>query len=177
MGVYSYYQGTIDEEDAIVKNKSFVVFLDVDGVLNSRTTVQKTPDGYQGIDDARVVILSKVIEKMGGGDIVLSSDWKEMKSTDDDYVYLTSKLAQCGLSISAHTRDHKHNRGVGILSYLDEHPEVKEYVILDDCHFDFEDDRRLWERLLLTNGIERARFASKTPAVETMLFLDYIREI
>ena len=57
MGVYSYYQGTIDEEEAIVKNKSFVVFLDVDGVLNSRTTVQKTPDGYQGIDDARVVIL------------------------------------------------------------------------------------------------------------------------
>ena len=96
MGVYSYYQGTIDEEDSIVKNKSFVVFLDVDGVLNSRTTVQKTPDGYQGIDDARVVILSKVIKKMGGGDIVLSSDWKEMKSSDEDYVYLTSKLAQCG---------------------------------------------------------------------------------
>ena len=89
-----------------MKNKSFVVFLDVDGVLNSRTTVQKTPDGYKGIDDARVVILSKVIEKMGGGDIVLSSDWKEMKSTDEDYVYLTSKLAQCGLSILAHTKDH-----------------------------------------------------------------------
>ena len=62
-----------------MKNKSFVVFLDVDGVLNSKTTVQKTPEGYRGIDDARVEILSKVIEKMGGGDIVLSSDWKEME--------------------------------------------------------------------------------------------------
>lgn len=36
-----------------MKNKEFIVFLDVDGVLNSRTTVQKTPDGYQGIDDMR----------------------------------------------------------------------------------------------------------------------------
>ena len=49
-----------------MKNKRFVVFLDVDGVLNSKTTVQKTPEGYRGIDDARVEILSKVIEKMGG---------------------------------------------------------------------------------------------------------------
>ena len=82
-----------------MKNKSFVVFLDIDGVLNSRTTVQRTPDGYQAIDDARVEILAKVIGNMGGGDIVLSSDWKEMKSTDDDYIYLVSKLEKFGLSI------------------------------------------------------------------------------
>ena len=51
-----------------------------------------------------------------------------------------------------------------------------EYVILDDCKFDFQDYRKLWERLLITDGIERAKFAAKTPAVETMLFLDYIKE-
>ena len=39
------------------KHNNFVVFLDVDGVLNTRTTCQRTPDGYTGIDDARVVIL------------------------------------------------------------------------------------------------------------------------
>ena len=71
-----------------MENKSFVVFLDVDGVLNSHRTVQKTPDGYKGIDDSRVEILAKTIEKMGGGDIVLSSDWKELDPTDDDYLYL-----------------------------------------------------------------------------------------
>ena len=31
----------------------FVVFLDVDGVLNTRTTVKRTPSDYTGIDDAR----------------------------------------------------------------------------------------------------------------------------
>ena len=58
-----------------MKNKHFVVFLDVDGVLNSKTTVQKTPEGYRGIDDARVEILSKVIEKMGGGDLLVLAGW------------------------------------------------------------------------------------------------------
>ena len=36
----------------------FVVFLDIDGVLNTRTTVKRTPYGYTGIDDARVKVLA-----------------------------------------------------------------------------------------------------------------------
>ena len=56
---------------------NFAIFLDVDGVLNSMTTVQRTPEGYKGIDDARVVILAKAISKYGGADLVLSSDWKK----------------------------------------------------------------------------------------------------
>lgn len=46
------------------RHKRFVIFLDVDGVLNTTTTVQKTPDGYTGIDDARVEVLAKTIEKL-----------------------------------------------------------------------------------------------------------------
>lgn len=88
-----------------MKNADFVVFLDVDGVLNSRTTVQRTPEGYQGIDDARVELLSNVIRRMGGGDIVLTSDWKEMKATQEDYLYLISKLEKYGMHISAKTED------------------------------------------------------------------------
>lgn len=49
-----------------------------------------------------------------------------------------------------------------------EDPEIEEYVILNDCTFDFMDNKKLWERLLLTNGIERAKFVSRTPAVETI---------
>ena len=41
----------------------FAVFLDIDGVLNTRTTCERTPDGYKGIDDARIDILAKVIKK------------------------------------------------------------------------------------------------------------------
>ena len=157
------------------RHKRFVIFLDVDGVLNTTTTVQKTPDGYTGIDDARVEVLAKTIEKIGGADLVLSSDWKEVKPTDDDYVYLISKLALCGLSIDGQTQDQMYKRGEGILKYLKAHPEIEEYVVLDDCRFDFQKDRNLWEHLLLTNGIENAQFASETPAVEAIVFRDYLK--
>lgn len=162
-------------EFPIKKHNKFVVFLDVDGVLNSRTTVKKSPDGYKGIDSARVLLLANVINKYGGADIVLSSDWKEMKSTDDDYVYLVSKLNEYGLEISGHTKDIRHNRGEGIMEYLNEHQEIEEFVVLDDCTFDFEDYRKIWERLLITDGLERAKFASKTPAVEAIIFMDYLK--
>ena len=70
-----YEKGNIKEEMLM----KFVIFLDVDGVLNSRTTVQRSPEGYKGIDDARVEILANAIKKYGSADIVLSSDWKMMK--------------------------------------------------------------------------------------------------
>lgn len=43
--------------------------------------------------------------------------------------------------------------------------------------FDFQDYPDIWERLLLTNGIERAKFASETPAIEALLFMDYIKDV
>ena len=160
-----------------MEHESFAVFLDIDGVLNTRTTVQRTPEGYTGIDDARVKILASAIQKCGGGDIVLSSDWKCLKETNEDYLYLVEKLKTQGLVISGKTEDTNRARGAGILAYVEEHPEIEEYVILDDNKFDFQDYKKLWERLLLTNGIERAKFASNTPAVEAILFMDYIKEL
>lgn len=34
---------------------------------------------------------------------------------------------------------------------------------------------KLWKRVLITNGIERAEYASRTPAVKAILFRDYIK--
>ena len=68
-----------------------------------------------------------------------------------------------------------YKRGEGILKYLKAHPEIEEYVVLDDCRFDFQKNRKLWEHLLLTNGIENAQFASETPAVEAIVFMDYLK--
>ena len=60
---------------------------------------------------------------------------------------------------------------------MESHPEIDEYVVLDDNEFDFHDYQNIWERLLLTNGIERVKFASKTSAIEAILFMDYIKEV
>ena len=153
----------------------FVIFLDIDGVLNTKTTVQRTPNNYTGIDDARVVILANAIKKYGGGDIILSSNWKVLKEANEDYLYLIEKLAKQNLMIAGKTEDINRARGAGVLAYLNEHPEIEEYIILDDNKFDFRDYKKLWERLLLTNGIERIQFASNTPAVEAILFMEYIK--
>ena len=157
------------------KHSNFVIFLDIDGVLNRRRTVQSTPKRYTGIDDARVAILAKAIKKYGGGDIVLSSNWKDLREDDEDYLYLVSKLAKEGLSISGKTQDEMRRRGAGIWEYLQAHPEIEEYVILDDYTFDFRNYSKLWERLLLTNGIEKAKFASQAPAVEALIFMAYLK--
>lgn len=153
----------------------YAIFLDVDGGLNTRRTVQRTPEGYHGIDDARVEILSNVMKKYKDADLVLTSDWKELRAENEDYRYLLAKLEKYGLKLAGSTEDHYNKRGEGILNYLKEHPEIDDFVILDDNKFDFQDRAKLWERLLLTNGIERAEFASRTPAVETIIFLEYIR--
>lgn len=159
------------------KYNNFVIFLDIDGVLNTTRTVQSTPKRFKGIDDARVAILANAIKKYGGADIVLSSDWKDLREDDDDYLYLVSKLAKEGLSISGKTQDEMYKRGAGIWEYLQAHPEIEEYVILDDNVFDFRNYSKLWERLLLTNGIENAKFASHAPAVEALIFMDYIKQL
>lgn len=153
----------------------FAIFLDIDGVLNTRTTCERTPENHVGIDASRVNILARAIKKYDLAQIILSSDWKEMKPEDDDYGYLRHKLAESGLEVAGKTTDHYNKRGEGIQHYLEAHPEIEEYVILDDNEFDFRDYPRIWERLLLTNGIEKARYASETPAVEAIVFLDYIK--
>ena len=66
-------------------------------------------------------------------------------------------------------------RGQGVKEYLELHPEIEEFVILDDQKFDFEHYEKIWERVLITNGIEKAEFASRTPVVEAILFRDYIK--
>lgn len=157
---------------------AFAVFLDIDGVLNTRTTCERTDDYSVGIDDERVKILSDAMSHYKDAKLVLSSDWKMLKEHEGDYIYLVNKLAKRNLSIYGKTVDMVADRGNGIVNYLKEHPEIDEYVVIDDRKFDFEDFDKVWERLLFTDskGIENSRHIAKYPAVEAIEFLDYIKE-
>ena len=171
-----------------MKNK-FAVFLDIDGVLNSPTTCKATPQHKKGVDDLRIEVLAKAIGKYKDAELILSSDWKDLREDNEDYEYLVSKLGEYGLEIAGKTKErfgNKAKRGEGIMDYLEEHLEIKEFVILDDNEFDFKSYDKLWESLLITCdkdrsgkmnwGIEYARFASDTPTSEAIIFLDYIKE-
>lgn len=158
---------------------AFVIFLDIDGVLNTRTTCERaTSEQYTGIDGERVKILGLAMKECRAEGVVLTTDWKDLPEEHEDYVYLQKKLAGYGIKILGKTQEpYTWQRGVGILQYLQEHPEIEEYVIIDDQHFDFRDDSKLWENYLDTEcrGIEHSILASKTPTVTAMVFLDSIK--
>jgi len=123
-----------------------VVFLDIDGVLNNDKTNSKTPMGFTGISNSLLKNLAHFVKETNAV-IVLSSTWKDewdenpLKRTEDGN-YLHRKLRQVGISIFGKIDESttgSYYRGKAIKLYLDAHPEIENYVILDDLDFDFKD--------------------------------------
>lgn len=159
---------------------SFVVFLDVDGVLNTKTTCERAPsEMYKGVNEARVKILADAMNECRASGVVLTTTWKNIRSDNEDYIYLRENLLKYGIKILGKTEDEKYSeRGIGILNYLNSDPEIDEFVILDDQHYDFQDSRKLWENYIDTcgRGIEHSVAASKTPTVTALVFLDVLEK-
>lgn len=116
-----------------------VIFLDIDGVLNCDATNDRAPSGCIGIDDSKVSLLAKIVERTGAI-IVLTSTWKSEWSREPDFcskdcAYLNQKLSAVGLTIAAKTSDQVVNRGSGISAWLSNKPDVDGWVVLDDDIF------------------------------------------
>lgn len=119
------------------------IFLDVDGNLNNQYSRSRC-QGYKGIDDDKVARLKQIVDATGAV-IVISSTWrlgynKEGHKLEYFGKYLEKKLKKQGLSIYDVTPDFRHmgwHRGEEILDWLVKHPDVDEYVILDDEEYDF----------------------------------------
>jgi len=109
-----------------------VLFLDIDGVLNSEHWFVNRPEKgglYTQVDPIAVAILSRVIKETGCG-IVVSSTWRKVHRDD-----IIPVLTRAGL-VYPGTWDytpilHK-QRGYEIQQYLSEHPEIISYAIVDD---------------------------------------------
>ncbi len=145
---------------------SFVVFLDVDGVLNTRTTCERAPsEMYIGIDELRIKILADAMRECRASGVVLTTTWKDLRRDHEDYIYLKEGLLKYGIEILGKTEEPRlSQRGEGVLEYLDHNPEIDEFVILDDQHFDFDDCNKLWENYIDTcgRGIENSVCVSKS---------------
>ena len=121
-----------------------VIFLDIDGVLNDAVTDEHTPAQFIGIDDYKVKFLRQIVDATGAS-IVLTSTWKTEWSKHEEFLsvdcaYLNSKLAEEGLHILDKTKDKILDRGAGIVRWLNSHPEVESWVVIDDEIFtDFEE--------------------------------------
>ena len=148
-----------------------VIFLDIDGVLNADddfggkskpNPYVSSDDGnrYCGISKAKIRNLKYIIDKTGAK-IVLVSSWKY------DYVeylrrhynrvgkYLREKLRKQGIEIYDTTINydfsHGENRGYEIRSWLENHSEVDNWVVLDDVKFKDYDFLRITQNLVQTD--------------------------
>lgn len=128
-----------------------VIFLDVDGVLNDNfNTKELSPLGYTGIKSTLVKKLAEIVEATNA-EIVLTSDWKNeweknAEECSPDALYLNEKLEEASLFIMDKTTDKSvglgySGRGMGIHRYLNSHPDIEHWVVIDDnCFSDFDEE-------------------------------------
>jgi hypothetical protein len=107
-----------------------VLFLDVDGVLNSADTIRRYA---MGIDPLLALLVKRVIVTTGS-EIVLSSSWRLIDRGRELVDQQVGKFVDV-------TPDLRGLRGDEIKAWLTMHPEVEKYAILDD------DDDMLPEQL------------------------------
>ena len=102
-----------------------VLFLDVDGVLNTLDS-----PGVLNVNQRRTKLLRQVVESTNCG-IVVSSTWRQQDQTRRR---LESKLRYKGLKVLDYTSsDNTMTRGEQVAEWLSRHP-VERYAIVDDIN-------------------------------------------
>lgn len=113
-----------------------VLFIDIDGVVNCATTRQRHR-GFIGIDPHMAFLVGK-IKLDTDCEVVLSSSWRHFDDGKEEVERQVCKLYDV-------TPEHTSGfRGNEIAMWLDAHPNVSRYAILDD-DTDFIPDQKLFK--------------------------------
>lgn len=107
-----------------------VIFLDVDGVLNNTQTFLESPFNCC-LDDYCLKQLCDILEKIDAK-IVISSSWRH---DAEDLQFLMDKLKELKIDtlVIGQTPYVQHSwRALEIRAYLQEHPEITRWAVLDD---------------------------------------------
>lgn len=133
-----------------------VIFLDVDGVLNNSKTTRTTSQTHYTFVGARHIKNLKRIINSTGAKVVLSSDWRYDRDDpkwNRDYLELRNELARYGIKFYGFTPElPSAHRGFEIAQWLTEHPEVSNFVILDD-RTDMEPHKDHWVQTVMARGL------------------------
>lgn len=132
-----------------------VIFLDIDGVLNSDEYLDKVKNSdIQGIerdiDVEKVKLLKRAIDETGAR-VVLSSSWRYTRNAR----YLKELLANYEIRVDStpYIRD---ERGLEIKKWLSENQGVEDFIILDDEIFDSFDEELIKKLVKVSNGNGRS---------------------
>lgn len=110
-----------------------IIFLDIDGVLNSDIFWRNCKNIDEEIDDEAIKRLQQIVNKTNAV-IVLSSSWKKLNPDNQLRTYLHDKLKEYGLTIYDQTPHLNSNRPLEIKAWIINHPElnIDGIVSLDD---------------------------------------------
>lgn len=128
-----------------------VIFLDVDGVLNSDEYFDRIKNlDIQGIESKidvyKVKLLKKAIDETGAK-VVLISSWRYTEEASS----LKDLLSNFEIHVES-TPFISHKRGLEIKKWLSDKPDVKDFVILDDEIFDSYDEKLIKKLIKISNG-------------------------
>ena len=115
-----------------------IVFLDIDGVLNSAEYDLSRGEKDGNIDITRLPLIKRIVENTGAK-IVLSSSWRKLWEADKtlcsaEGLEIDNAFSSAGLEIFDKTPI-MGLRSQEIACWLENHPETERFVILDDMLF------------------------------------------
>lgn len=128
-----------------------VIFLDVDGVLNSDEYIKGTiKSNIQGIekhvDVEKIKLLRQAIDQTNAK-VVLTSSWRLTKMAQE----LIKLLITYGIYADS-TPYIRNERGLEIKQWLADNQNVEDFVILDDEIFDSYDEGLMKKLVKISNG-------------------------
>ena len=133
------------------------IFLDVDGVLNTSKTTKRLEccEEFTFVDTRKILRLRDIVERTGA-QIVLSSTWRFgadpralfLERAGYDELRREFLRVRCPIWVDITPIFPQAKRWQEINAWLELHPEVKEFIILDDVG---EELKPLADHLVLTN--------------------------
>ena len=160
-----YCLEVLDQFEKEIADDIFTIFLDIDGVLDvfdpSKSLQELIPEAVRYLKDlcART-----------DAELVIISDWRygapafRKKAAEHGFTnmsrswdHLVSTLSKEGLTIKDVTPwdDALESRTAEIRKYLDDHPMIKRYVILDDCYLDdYSSDPDIHKHLVFVDALK-----------------------
>ncbi len=128
-----------------------VIFLDVDGVLNSDEYFNNLKNlKKQGIESEvdvdKIILLKSAVDRIGAK-VVLVSSWRYTKNGEA----LKALLSEHGI-VADITPYINNERGLEIKKWLEDHPDTEDFVVLDDEVFDSYDEMLMPKLIKISNG-------------------------
>lgn len=108
-----------------------VLFLDIDGVCNSAEWARAGNDMWHGTDPELVKLVRQIIAKTGCL-VVLSSTWRLYPEARAVVMRDVCHFIDVTKDMQAGAKRGIVERGVEVQEWLDRHPSVEQYAILDD---------------------------------------------